>query len=89
VAAILSNDPQERLNKEIRRLRADLGRHLPGPRRHHRLGGGALAEQNDESTESRRYIGPAILAACRKAVRADVGQNVTSEAESTVEAVLA
>jgi hypothetical protein len=26
-----------------------------------------LAEQNDEWTESRRYMGPEILAACRKA----------------------
>ena len=48
-----------------------------------------LAEQNDESTGLRRYTGPEIYAACRKAAQVYVGQNVTSEAESTVEAVRA
>ena len=46
-----------------------------------------LAEQNDEWTESRRYMGLEILAASRKAARSAAGQNGTSEAELTVEAI--
>ena len=36
-----------------------------------RLAGAVLAEQNDEWTESRRHMGPEILAACRKAGQED------------------
>jgi putative transposase len=52
-----------------------------------RLAGAVPAEQNDEWTESRRYMGLEILAACRKAARPDMGQDITSEAGLTVEAV--
>jgi len=40
----------------------------------HRVTGG----RNDEWTESRRYMGLDILAACRKAAQADMGKDKTN-----------
>ena len=79
-AQIWSNNPNERLNREIRRRTDSVGI-FPNRDAIIRLVGAVLAEQTDEWAEGRRYLGLDILAKSRLTLVPDSGKE---EATDTV-----
>ncbi|BEL03238.1 IS256-like element IS1081 family transposase [Actinoplanes sichuanensis] len=78
---IWSNNPNERLNKEIRR-RTDVVGIFPDRDAVTRLVGAVLAEQHDEWTEGRRYFALEILAKARDGAKTTTATTELPELET-------
>jgi transposase-like protein len=85
---IWSNNPQERLNREIRR-RTDVVGIFPDRDALIRLVGAVLAEQHDEWTEGRRYLGLDVLARSRLTTVGDPATSTDKEVSTTIPALSA